>query len=128
VGASPPATFVVVFVYDVDPAQVARFEAVYGPAGEWARFFAGSLAYLGTELLTAADAHAGRYVVIDRWASEEAYDAFLAAHAGEYARRNREGEALYRREQAIGRFRSVPAEIRRAELSSRPVESSEELS
>jgi len=41
-----------VFHYEVDPAGAAAFEAVYGSAGEWARWFAGAEGYLGTELLS----------------------------------------------------------------------------
>ena len=89
-----------VFAYEVEPAQAEAFEAVYGSDGEWARFFRGAAGYLGTELWR-RDEH---YLVIDRWESEAAYDAFLAAHADEYGRRNAAGTALYRRETVLGRF------------------------
>ncbi len=92
-----------VFAYDVDPTGRADFERVYGPDGEWARYFAGAQGYLGTELLLGDE-----YLVIDRWSSEDAYDSFLAADAEEYARRNREASRLYRAERVIGRFARVP--------------------
>ena len=40
-----------VFSYDVH--DVEQFEDVYGPEGEWARFFRGGCGYIGTELLLA---------------------------------------------------------------------------
>jgi heme-degrading monooxygenase HmoA len=92
-----------VFAYDVDPAGRADFERVYGPDGEWARFFVGAEGYLGTELLLGDE-----YLVIDRWSSEAAYDAFLTANAEEYARRNHEASGLWRTERVIGRFARVP--------------------
>jgi heme-degrading monooxygenase HmoA len=91
----------VVFLYDVDPARAAEFEAMYGRAGEWARFFGGGEGYLGTDLWRG---EAGRYLVVDRWTSDAAYSAFLAAHEDEYRARSRATEGLYRRETVLGRF------------------------
>jgi heme-degrading monooxygenase HmoA len=92
-----------VFAYTVDPARRDAFERVYGPDGEWARYFRRAPGYLGTELLHNGD----EYLLIDRWESEAAYDAFLTANADEYARRNREASPLYRAERVIGRFSPV---------------------
>ena len=61
-----------VFSYEV--RDVAGFERVYGPDGDWARFFAGRVGYIGTEL-PARRRDAGRYLVIDRWESADAYNA-----------------------------------------------------
>ena len=71
-------SFAAAFEYEVEPAAKAAFEAVYGGA-----------------------AH---YLVIDRWRSESAYDAFLAAQGPEYRRRNEEASRLYLRERILGRF------------------------
>jgi len=92
--------FAAVFLYEVDNAGRAAFEAVYGSDGEWARFFATGAGYLGTELLRSGD----RYLLIDRWGSRAAYEAFLAEHADEYARRNEEATSLWGREEVLGRF------------------------
>lgn len=92
--------FAAVFLYEVDNAGRAAFEAAYGSDGEWARFFATGDGYLGTELLRSGD----RYLLIDRWSSRAAYEAFLAVHADEYARRNEEATALWGREEVLGRF------------------------
>jgi len=76
-------SFAAVFLYEVDTDAHDAFQSVYGADGEWARFFAAGEGYLGTELLRSGD----RYLLIDRWTSRAAYEAFLAAHADEYARR-----------------------------------------
>ena len=96
-------SFAAVFLYEVDDARRAVFEAVYGPEGDWARFFAAGDGYRGTELLRSGD----RYLLIDRWSSREAYEAFLAEHADEHARRSEEGGALWGGEQVLGRFEDV---------------------
>jgi heme-degrading monooxygenase HmoA len=94
-------SFAALFLYEVEPANAEAFEAAYGSDGTWARFFARGDGYAGTELWRAAD---GRYLVIDRWRSEAAYEAFLSAHADEYRRRSAAAETLYRSERVLGRF------------------------
>jgi heme-degrading monooxygenase HmoA len=93
-------SFVAVFLYEVEPASAEAFEAVYGPNGEWARFFERGDGYEGTELWRRAD----RYLAIDRWRSEAAYEDFLRANADEYRRRSQETTRLYVSEQALGRY------------------------
>lgn len=96
-------SFAAVFLYEVDSGGHDAFQAGYGPDGEWARFFAAGDGYLGTELLRAGE----RYLLIDRWRSRAEYEAFLAEHADEYARRNRAARHLWRREADLGRFDSA---------------------
>lgn len=97
----------VVFEYEVDAESRAEFERVYGSDGEWARFFRGGEGYLGTEL----HRDGARYLLIDRWTSEAAYAAFLAAHAAEYERRSQETAPLYRSETRIGSFARAGASV-----------------
>jgi heme-degrading monooxygenase HmoA len=93
-----------VFSYEVrDPAQ---FEAAYGPEGEWASFFAGAPGYIGTELLRDVEMP-GRYLVVDRWDSAEAYNAFAGEHREEYMRRVDESAFLYDQELRFGTFENV---------------------
>ena len=96
--------FVAVFLYEVEPAGAQAFEAAYGPDGTWARFFALGDGYAGTELWHGSD---GRYLLIDRWSSEAAYEAFLDAHGAEYHRRSDEAERLYLSEEPLDRFRAT---------------------
>jgi heme-degrading monooxygenase HmoA len=73
-----------VFSYQVHDA--AEFERVYGAAGEWAEFFREGRGYMGTELLRDVETP-GRYLVIDRWESADAYNAFVAERQSEYMER-----------------------------------------
>jgi heme-degrading monooxygenase HmoA len=97
-------SFAAVFAYEVDGASAQAFEAAYGADGEWARFFAGGEGHLGTELWRAADDSPRRYLVIDRWRSAAAYEAFLHAHEAEYRSRSEAARPLYLRETSLGQF------------------------
>lgn len=99
-------SFAAMFVYEVDPASAEAFEAAYGPDGEWVRFFGLGDGYAGTELWCAPEERPRRYIVIDRWRSEAAYEAFLRAHEREYRRRSEAAEALYDRETSLGRWQA----------------------
>jgi heme-degrading monooxygenase HmoA len=93
-----------VFVYDArDPAD---FERVYGADGEWAEFFRAGAGYVGTELLRDIETP-GRYLVVDRWDTREAYQAFIDAHRDEYMRRVDETVFHYEQELRVGTFESV---------------------
>ena len=93
-----------VFSYDVrEPAQ---FEQAYGPDGDWAQFFAGARGYIGTELLRDVETP-GRYLVIDRWESADAYNAFATDNREEYMRRVDDTRYLYDQELRFGTFENV---------------------
>ena len=93
-----------VFRYEVrDPAS---FEQVYGPEGDWAQFFRQGQGYIGTELLHDVEED-DRYLVIDRWESADAYNAFLAQHGDEYMRRGDEARMHYVQELRFGTFENV---------------------
>src|SRR5215831_20371647 len=93
-----------IFTYEVrDPAE---FERAYGSDGEWAGFFRDGRGYVGTELLRDVETP-GRYVVVDRWASAEAYNAFVAKHRDEYMRRVDDSRFHYDQELRLGTFESV---------------------
>jgi heme-degrading monooxygenase HmoA len=93
-----------VFLYEARDAE--SFEQAYGPEGEWAQFFRDARGYIGTELLRDVETP-GRYVVIDRWESSDAYNAFLEAHGAEYMRRGDEMAFHYVQELRFGTFESV---------------------
>ena len=93
-----------VFSYEVsDPTE---FERVYGPGGDWTAFFRSGRGYIGTELLRDVEL-AGRYLVVDRWESAEAYDAFVAANREEYMSRVDETAFMHQQELRFGTFESV---------------------
>ena len=93
-----------VFSYDVSDS--AEFERVYGPDGEWAAFFRDGRGYIGTELLRDVE-EPERYLVLDRWESADAYNAFLAANQAEYLRRSDEARFHYIQELRFGTFENV---------------------
>ena len=93
-----------VFSYDVH--DVEQFERVYGPEGEWARFFRTGRGYIGTELLRDVEIPA-RYLVVDRWESRDAYNDFVDANRDEYMRRVDETAFLYVQELRTGTFESL---------------------
>jgi heme-degrading monooxygenase HmoA len=95
--------FVILWQFDISEEQIPGFEAAYGLQGSWAKLFARSPEYLGTELLK--DAYVpGRYVTIDRWSSEEAFRAFRAQHDPDYEALDRTCDALTAAEIRIGAF------------------------
>ena len=93
-----------VFRYDV--RDLESFEEVYGPEGEWAQFFRSGEGYIGTELLHDVE-EPDRYLVIDRWESREAYNAFVTANREAYMQRVDESVFHYEHELRLGTFESV---------------------
>jgi heme-degrading monooxygenase HmoA len=94
----------IVFTYEArDPED---FERAYGPEGEWAEFFHAGDGYIGTELLRDVETP-GRYLLVDRWQSREAYQAFVETHRDEYMRRVDETAFYHQQELRIGTFESV---------------------
>ena len=83
-----------------------EFERIYGAEGEWAKFFRQGNGYIGTELLRDLD-EPERYLVIDRWATVDAYNTFVAEHQAEYVRRSDEAHMHYVQELRFGTFENV---------------------
>jgi len=92
------------FSYEVHDA--AEFERVYGPDGEWAEFFRQGRGFIGTELLRDVEAP-GRYLVVDRWESADAYNAFVAERQEEYMERVDAAGFHYDSELRFGTFENV---------------------
>ena len=93
-----------VFRYEArDPEE---FERAFGSNGEWAQFFRQGAGFIGTELLRDLE-EPERYLVIDRWESAEAYNAFLEQHREEYLRRADETRLHYVQELRFGTFENV---------------------
>ncbi len=95
--------FVVVWQFEVAEEKLAAFEAAYLPDGAWAKLFATSPEYRGTELLR--DAYIpGAYLTIDRWNSEEAFRAFRKEHDTQYEALDRACDSLTSSESRIGAY------------------------
>ena len=93
-----------VFSYEVHDA--AEFERVYGSDGEWAEFFRQGRGYIGTELLRDVEVP-GRYLVIDRWESADAYNAFVETRREEYMERVDATRFRYDSELRFGTFETL---------------------
>jgi heme-degrading monooxygenase HmoA len=97
---------VIALVFSYEVRDTAQFEAAYGPEGDWASFFGEARGYIGTELLRDVEAP-GRYLVVDRWESADAYNAFAAEHRDEYMRRVDDTRFYYDQELRFGTFENV---------------------
>lgn len=97
--------FVVIWQYDVRPGREAEFAALYGDGGAWAALFREHDGHLGTQLLRDEDA-AERFLTIDRWTSQAAYERFLTSAQPRYAQIDALGDALTLAERCIGRYAS----------------------
>lgn len=96
--------YVLIWEYEVDEESAPAFEEVYGPEGDWSRLFDRGEGFSGTELLRDATTP-GRYVTIDRWTSEEAFEAFHREWGEEYQVLDALHESLTTAERFLGAFR-----------------------
>ena len=99
-------SYVVLWEFIVKPGEEARFEAVYGPKGDWARCFQQGAGYVATELNRDLDGPK-RYVTMDFWASKEAYEKFKTEHAAEYQEIDRRCEDITEQERELGKFERI---------------------
>jgi heme-degrading monooxygenase HmoA len=100
---------VIALVFRYEARDADQFERVYGPEGDWAQFFRLGRGYIGSELLRDLE-EPERYLVVDRWESADAYNAFLAEHEDEYLRRSEESRLHYVQELRFGTFENVWSE------------------
>ncbi len=96
----------IALVFSYETHDAAEFERAYGMDGDWAEFFGPGHGYIGTELIRDVETP-GRYLVIDRWDSADAYNDFVAANREEYMRRVDETRFLYDSELRFGTFESI---------------------
>jgi heme-degrading monooxygenase HmoA len=96
--------FAIAYSYEArDPDE---FERVYGPNGEWAAFFRTAPGFVGIELLREVE-NPGRYLLIDRWESREAFDRFATEQQAEYFRRSEDAAFYYVQELRLGAYENV---------------------
>ena len=98
--------FVALWEFEVKPGCEERFQKVHGPEGDWAKLFRSDANYQETRLLHDPE-HPAMFLTLDFWASQQAYETFMASHAAEYERLDAEGEKLTLRERKIGWFEQV---------------------
>ena len=92
--------FTTVWRFTVHPERIADFERYYAHDGAWARLFARSPGFVGTELFRSTS-ESGAYITIDTWESESAFDAFKRAHKSAYDALDRECESMTLREHRV---------------------------
>jgi heme-degrading monooxygenase HmoA len=100
--------FVVLWQFQVKSGLEKEFEKVYGPEGAWAALFRGSPAWRGTRLLRDSSLH-GRFITMDFWDSQAAYDAFRMKNAGAYKDLDKRCEMLTESETRVGSFETSAA-------------------
>jgi len=95
--------YVIVWEFRVRRGKAKRFEEAYGLHGEWVRLFRRDPANIRTELIQ--DVHeASRYLTLDFWESEAAYEAFRESRKDEYKIIDARCEQMTKEEQEVGRF------------------------
>lgn len=99
--------YVILWEYLVKPGHEEEFERIYGPDGDWARFFAKGKGYVSTELHRDVK-ESRRYATLDYWRSQAAYQAFRQEFMDEYRAIDQRCEDLTERETPLGSFLSVP--------------------
>jgi quinol monooxygenase YgiN len=95
--------YVYLWEYRVRPEATAQFQEKYGAEGAWVALFRRATGYLRTELLTDLD-DPYRYVTIDTWESQQAYDRFRQTFASEFAELDALCEGLTLEEVRLGHF------------------------
>ncbi len=81
----------------------AKFEEVYGRNGQWFKFFEPCDDFLGQDLMKGADDET-TYMVLDKWMSEEDYEAYIAANQAEYELLESQTRELFEEEISLGSY------------------------
>lgn len=98
--------FVIVWEFRARAGREREFETAYGSGGAWAQFFKHGTSYLGTILHRDVD-NGNRYITIDYWISQEAFELFRNEHHREYEELDRQMKDLTEHELKIGAFYSI---------------------
>ena len=88
------------------PADEKEFEKIYGPEGDWVQLFRKSKAFVRTEVYRDLET-SGRYVTIDYFSSQAAFQAFLKEFREKYDSLDQLGETVCASEKRIGSFGTV---------------------
>mgnify|MGYP001565969143 CR=1 FL=1 len=95
--------FVIVYEFIAKPERPEDFETLYREDGAWAELFRQSLGFVSTTLMKDLRDRR-RYLVADRWTSEEMFEDFKRTHAAAYQALDERCRRLVERETLIGRF------------------------
>jgi heme-degrading monooxygenase HmoA len=103
--------YVIVWEFRVRRGKAKRFEEAYGLHGEWVSLFRQDPAYIRTELIRDVQ-EASRYLTLDFWASEAAYERFRENRKDEYRIIDARCEQTTEEEREVGRFSGFNAGAR----------------
>lgn len=98
--------YLVIWEFRVSPGMEAMFEKHYGPGGTWVQLFRKGEGFIATELSRDLK-EPGRYLTLDFWSSQGAYESFREQHATRYKEIDAECEEMTESEAEIGRFARV---------------------
>ncbi len=98
--------YLVIWEFRVRRGMEQLFEKHYGPAGTWAQLFQEGEGFVATELSRDLK-EPGRYLTVDFWSSQEAYENFRDQHSARYQEIDAECEEMTESESEIGRFARV---------------------
>ncbi len=98
-----------VWEFIVRPDHTRAFEDAYGESGEWVLLFRRAPGYIRSQLYRDRGT-AGRYLTIDYWESESAWNDFLSRFAAEFAALDAKCAAWTIRETKLGEFTRVAVE------------------
>jgi len=101
-----PWGYLMVWEFLVPPEHAERFAQIYGSDGAWAQLFRTSPEYVGTELIRDGT-DAQRYITLDYWTAEGAFERFREEHRSAYATLDANCEQLTIKETRLGGFRRV---------------------
>jgi heme-degrading monooxygenase HmoA len=102
------ARYTYLWEFLIEPERLEEFQRHYGPRGTWVGLFRQSPGYLETLLLQDAR-EPRRFITIDRWESEEAYQSFRARFAREYAELDARCQHFTTRETSLGQYSEASA-------------------
>jgi heme-degrading monooxygenase HmoA len=98
--------FVIVWQFQVRSGSEAEFEQVYSSSGEWVRLFQQGAGFIRAQLLRDPDI-IGRYLTLDHWESQDAFEQFRHLYRDQYEVLDHRCEGLTISETLLGRFGPV---------------------
>lgn len=96
----------VLWGFQVSPQNRAAFEKAYNGDGIWAWLFRRDSNYVKTILVRDSE-RTGSYLTIDVWKDRDSYLQFKHGFAAEYAKIDKDCEALTDSERLIGVFEEI---------------------
>jgi heme-degrading monooxygenase HmoA len=96
-------SYAYVWEFHVSLDLQSEFEQHYGPGGTWAQLFRSSAGYIET-LLLKDKSSVGRYITVDRWRDEEAFQVFRSSFSQQYEQLDQECERFTVDEKLVGEF------------------------